>query len=99
MSEHDAIELERENARLWMPIESAPRDGTLLLASDEMDYFICRWADCSAASSVKARYGWATTYDHECMAYNEERPTHWMPLPSLPNARGDTRRDEAGLQG
>jgi hypothetical protein len=26
MSEHDAIELERENARPWMPIESAPRD-------------------------------------------------------------------------
>lgn len=79
-------ELDRENARLWTPIESAPRDGTVILASDGLDYFICRWADCSGVSSVKARHGWATTYDHASMAYDDEHPTHWMPLPSLPNS-------------
>lgn len=73
----------------WRPIESAPRDGERIIGFDRGDHFICHWCDCSGASAVNPRYGWGTKYDHGCMAYDEEAPTHWMPLPEDPREEGE----------
>ena len=65
----------------WQPIETAPKDGTSIFATDGKDYFACCWDDCSGVSALKPRYGWATNYDSGCMAYDEESPIAWMPIP------------------
>jgi hypothetical protein len=72
----------------WLNIESAPKDGTYILATDDGSWkgcFICHWDDVSGAHYTPVReFGWATHYDDQTMQYESEDPTHWMPLPSLP---------------
>jgi len=68
----------------WQPIETAPRDGTRILAWDGVDQWIVHWQDCSGVSELAPSMGWATHYDCGCMAYDQEFPTHWMPLPPPP---------------
>jgi hypothetical protein len=70
----------------WQPIETAPRDGAEILAADGAEHYICRWADCADACSQIPKHGWATQYNDHWMTYDEESPTHWMPLPPLPTA-------------
>ena len=70
-------------ARAWQPIETAPRDGTRILAWDG-DCIIVHWSDCSGVSALTPKMGWATRYDDDFMCYDEEYPTHWMPLPPPP---------------
>jgi len=63
----------------WQPIESAPRDGTRVLA------FPIRWDRTSAAvmyfkkpfGFVSAPGDWAA------------HPTHWQPLPEPPTTKGE----------
>lgn len=70
----------------WMPIDSAPKDGTCLLA-----FIPFEWANgekCSAMDVVAwdARAGFwfhptPPNYVQGCAA----QPTHWMPLPPPPS--------------
>lgn len=69
----------------WQPIETAPRDGTWIL--------ICQYG-CSEPSRLVASFddGWgADGWWLCCDGKNPElplrgpEPTHWMPLPKLPN--------------
>ncbi len=63
-------------AQTWQPIETAPRDGTQILAclwaygqpGGERRYEVVSW-ECD---------GWASE------AYPIYPPTHWMPLPPSP---------------
>jgi len=65
----------------WQPIETAPKDGTRILA-----YGFCGYEDVAGIATVKWHRGsWvcdpneATEYDYE-----ECELTHWMNLPEPP---------------
>jgi hypothetical protein len=55
----------------WMPIESAPRDGTRIIITNEKDIEIVHWG--KRTSHFKG--GWVGFI---------ENPTHFMPLPAAP---------------
>ena len=62
----------------WQPIETAPKDGTKIIAFDHhAGVVIVRW-----------RMRWPETGCEWIEATGEEyenyRPTHWMPLPEPP---------------
>lgn len=55
----------------WQPIETAPRDGTLVLVYREGIIDMAVWSDHFAC--------WIT-----CASNQGEKRTHWMPLPEPP---------------
>lgn len=67
----------------WMPIESAPKDGTPILIL---------FADGAIAKAKWADVDWdewtqKTCYDWECIgcvfSEHDEQPTHWLPEPPV----------------
>lgn len=63
----------------WWPIETAPKDGTWVLAHGdgqgwENCTFVCEWAE-----DLGGYTGW-----QEVPGDKLAHPTHWMPLPSAP---------------
>lgn len=77
---------EAELSRAWKPIESAPKDGTEILAGNAAGEFcVVKWDDVT----MNGRKGWlvavvATDWNHYIEMY---APTHWMELPSPPESR------------
>lgn len=75
-------ELEREARRLqWQPIESAPRDGTAILAMlpDSDMPAIIRWTDATGMAYAPC---WFIVWDGEHLG-KYSQPTMWMHLPAL----------------
>lgn len=77
--------LEAENARLraereWQPIETAPRDGTLLFLwnGKKMQRGFWDKVDCAWVLAFK------TTTRRKPV---HPAPTHWMPLPNPPTEK------------
>ena len=65
----------------WQPIETAPKDGSTFLVCVGNWMTVAHWhrqQQCLATNGrpIYARYP------------ADELPTHWMPLPEPPNARG-----------
>lgn len=60
----------------WMPIETAPKDGTRFLAYQK-DRALC---ECWWQEDFSNWSGWLDDAD------SEPEPTHWMPLPAPPAA-------------
>ena len=56
----------------WQPIETAPKDGTDILLVYGEEITVARWSFSF----------WNT--DDQDRGYDEEKFTHWMPLPELP---------------
>lgn len=72
----------------WQPIETAPRDGTEILAvwfehPDRPDYSIVEWSErgwvgkCDGSKAIESEGYWGTKYRTPFV-------THWMPLPEPP---------------
>jgi hypothetical protein len=65
----------------WQPIETAPKDGTPILAycqkEREWPFLIVEWSFGSWFVHGNEIYGESTGID--------PKPTHWMPLPEPPN--------------
>lgn len=60
----------------WQSIETAPRDGTGILA---------KLPDSDMPHTVKFWRGvWVLAWDHSALV-NWDEPTHWMPLPPPPS--------------
>ena len=65
----------------WQPIETAPKDGTPILAyvedvaiQMEYSYFLKEWGPV-----------WLAAHGCGCCGeYSVPEPTHWMPLPDPP---------------
>ena len=64
------------SALLWQPIQTAPTDGTEILASDGMAVQICH---CEPDMMMRWRFG---DGGHDAF-----EATHWVPLPPPPNAK------------
>lgn len=66
----------------WMPIESAPKDGSTFLAwiDGKSDFF--HWQSELGNRPV----GWRDSFIYVYPEGDKNGPTHWMPLPAQPNA-------------
>lgn len=82
----------------WQPIETAPRDGTVVkllipyepsIFSEEQCADVGYWQDWSQASMKRMGMDWEK-WGGGCWRFNGDdgefdiQPTHWMPLPSPP---------------
>lgn len=71
----------------WQPIETAPKDGTVVLVVGDRGHSCAQWR----REGWDTGSGWhATVEGQECLdgddRYGLKRlsPTHWMPIPSPP---------------
>lgn len=63
----------------WQPIETAPKDGTIILVGWRGECWLCFPAMWRASNVSHGLYGWHyLTLEKTC------KPTHWMPLPEPP---------------
>jgi hypothetical protein len=69
----------------WKPIETAPRDGTLILLADiSPDDHCVKCAEQGCWEFIEVSdYDGAVIYDWSTAMGRIEFPTHWMPLPSF----------------
>ena len=76
---------------MWQPIETAPKDGTPVLAwpcqvmsggGEDGDWidaaYVTRWIDYRPHDNT---FGWQEASGERYAIFE---PTHWMPLPELP---------------
>jgi hypothetical protein len=63
----------------WLPIDTAPTDGTPVLVGWDFGHWEC----------AKASYdsGWGELQSNMDFTYYADPPTHWSPLPEGPRAR------------
>lgn len=61
----------------WQPIETAPKDGTRILAWDGRSIHVAYWGWDNPAN----RLAWLGGH---CRIDHIDQPTHWMPLPEPP---------------
>lgn len=93
---------ENDRASNWLPIASAPRDGTEILGHDRRGYYICSWnpeQNDSGVSGHTQKSGWVACnggspildegWDSGSGYTLECSPSHWQPLPQPPEARDD----------
>lgn len=62
----------------WRPIETAPRDGTLIVALTPAPQFVRWWTDLDGYGED---YPWV---GRDGCAYKVSQVIHWMPLPAAP---------------
>lgn len=79
----------------WQPIETAPKDGTVVLLGRHMDGFgfIRGYGRYESRPGVLASgtgafvSGWISSgFDRVMSNLGLAHPTHWMPLPAAPDA-------------
>lgn len=63
-------------APAWMPIESAPKDGSCFLACCGNWVTVAHWH--------RVQLCWATNGPNYSRYPHDEQPTHWQPLPPAP---------------
>lgn len=67
----------------WLPIESAPKDGSFILLFSSGDGVnMARWGVPEPFGDEKA---WTTPSEGPGYSSEIENPTHWMPLPNPPS--------------
>lgn len=68
----------------WLPIDSAPQDGTRILVPMRGRVTIARWND--QKYHKKPNPFWECVDPFGILSDRENQPVFWMHLPSLPNA-------------
>lgn len=74
----------------WRPIETAPRDGSVILIAgghdDQLDCTDDVGMQAFMRSPARAMWrgdSWVVAFAEACyVAVGREAPTHWMPLPA-----------------
>jgi len=73
----------------WQPIETAPKDGTvILLATSKVDdghMQTAYWDECDGIAEGKTAWAWHHT--DAGLYWHKDMFTHWMPLPAAPHLR------------
>lgn len=71
------------NKHNWQPIETAPKDGTRILAIMYRSVVIAAWDDDRCAKHPKPHFvAWSEPWG--ITADRKNQPKYWMPLPPLP---------------
>lgn len=71
----------------WQPIDTAPKDGTLVLIAVRGSCYIASWSDEAQFERFEERPGWQVfVCDDGWYSWAEDAPTHWMPLPDPPSS-------------
>ena len=70
----------------WQPIETAPRDDTLILLYAPIEHRYTHERDWTAwCDSWDEKWRWTgNAPEFESWSYLSAGPTHWMPLPEPP---------------
>ena len=81
-----------ENRQMWQPIETAPKDGSYILAydSESESIDVVFWHDGAEGLGGKRKVmEWCVkdSYGDEQGGWFDSRATHWMPLPEPPIER------------
>lgn len=83
-----------ETAPAWRPIETAPKDGTLIVLGARNGVWLGKYLPLYG-SGYRPENPWSSMLlNHDHMAERYTRPTHWMPLPPSPSSA-----DEGGRNG
>jgi hypothetical protein len=79
----------------WQPIETAPKDGTLVLVFVPAEYPEADDPAMVTAVYFGQKWGWETTIknDNGDPYPVEGKPTYWQPLPDPPRAHAPTPPD------
>lgn len=64
----------------WQPIETAPKDGTYILAWDGFGYGVVCWDPDLAGTEAPSQWALYNRFATDALV-----PTHWQPLPASPN--------------
>ncbi len=67
----------------WLPIETAPKDGTRIILVGKSGYV---WCDCKWEKMKRVPDRWSSFIGPITF-----HPTHWMPIPEAPkfNEKGE----------
>lgn len=66
----------------WLPMTSAPKDGTMILLACPYRVEIGKWDDCKYSSFPRPY--WKRNSVFGVKYERDNQPTAWMPLPILP---------------
>lgn len=71
----------------WMPIESAPKDGTVILLCSPAGTWVAKYKRVYYSGALRENPWFSLMLNHVHMAdiLGWEIPTHWMPLPPPPS--------------
>jgi hypothetical protein len=82
----------------WMPIETAPKDGTRIIMADASDVEMGVWVNAMTIPSKRREIpaGWEDDRYVSAQVFEPsgKQPTHWMPLPAPPPV--DQRQHDNG---
>ena len=70
---------QQKAAQQWRPIETAPKDGEIVLLFTRGRFMFLGWWNM----------GIKLWYSGRPLAFDLEQPTHWMPLPAPPKGESD----------
>ena len=72
----------------WEPIETAPKDGTLIIVGREglSGVWVARYVEQYQSGYVPDNpwFGMLLNTNHISPPYHSSIPTHWMPMPEPP---------------
>ena len=78
----------------WMPIETAPKDGTLIVLGSRNGVWIGKYLPLYG-SGYRPDNPWSSMLlNHDHMAERYTWPTHWMPLPPPPTTSAGSGKGE-----
>jgi hypothetical protein len=88
----------------WQPIETAPKDGTEVIAwREDAGIFMARWTapdyfcterECEELGDSSSVEDWfCADFVAGCRLEIAESPTHWQPLPAPPRLAGKEKAD------
>lgn len=75
-------QIRNEMAGEWYPIETAPKDRLVMVATIKNTVEIVRQVKC--VNSDGTFHSWIWEFDEGYSLNNEWEPTHWMPIPKPP---------------
>lgn len=93
---------DRSASLAWLPIDSAPKDGTVILAyRPDQGVFAAHHVDhgdfLGLPEDEWEQPGWWTT-DGGDLSSPDLMPTHWMPMPEPPSSEAAVLKTPSGKE-